>query len=488
MSEGRIAVDESSLDKAMDLAGKLGATYADIRIESSVSEDARAENGEIKSVSKGAGTTVGVRALAGGTWGFQSSDVLDSERLQDDIKLCVDGAVRAAKASRRFEEVKLAEVEPVTDKVFPYVRQDPISLEEKKDLVVESSERMQEVETVVKSVSSLGHTDTTKHLATTEGTRIREDVLHCYGSFLVTARSKGETQTFIRPYGARGGWEHIRVCNPLALGSEVAKLTKRLVTEAKTPKTRHTTVVTKPEFNSLKVHETVGHPSEGDRVLGGESAWAGRAWWKGKKGEKVGSELVTAVSDARPIERHAGCYGTYKYDDEGVPSRRVVHIERGIIKDRLHSRQTAAIYGVEPNGGMRAVGAGVMPIIRMNNTYFEPDPTGPNSLEEAIEDIDEGVIFGRQSIPSIDSLRHKWKINAYYGHEIVKGEVGPLLKNLSLVGNTRDYYSSIYRVGGPKTFKLYQIPNCGKGDPIQVQRVTNGGPLMVGKAYVVGGA
>jgi TldD protein len=227
---------------------------------------------------------------------------------------------------------------------------------------------------------------------------------------------------------------------------------------------------------------------EGDRVLGGESAWAGRSWWKELRGKKVGSKLVTAVSDGRPIKKHRGFYGTFHYDDEGVPAQHVVHIEKGRLKNFLHSRQTAYITGAKPSGAMRANGAGVMPIIRMTNTYFEPDPKGPGTLEETIEDVKEGVLIGHQSIPSIDSRRYRWQINAYEGWEIKKGEPGRLLKNLALIGTTPDYFNSVYRVGGPKTWELHQVPNCGKGDPMQIMRVGNGGPLMVGIGRIVGGA
>ena len=110
----------------------------------------------------------------------------------------------------------------------------------------------------------------------------------------------------------------------------------------------------------------------------------------------------------------------------------------------------------------------------------------PSGLEEMIEGIKDGVLLGNQSIPSIDSRRYRWQINAYDGWEIKNGELGRRLKNLALMGNTREYFDSIYRVGGPKTFDLRPIPNCGKGDPMQIQRVTNGGPLMAGRAKVVG--
>lgn len=488
----KVTVAGADLDWAMALAAKKGARYADLRIETGFSEAAVAENGEIKTLLLAEGTTVGVRALAGGTWGFRAADVdaPTAEALRKAVQRCVEGAVAAAKATsrRKFSAVQLAQAGTPVAKITPDVKKRPVSLDEKKRTVIEMSKDMKSVETIQMAITSIYHTDLTRHFASTEGARLTEDVLFVGGSVYAFGAAGSSMQTYWRPFGAKGGWEYIEAAEPMRLARSVAETTRLLVTTAVTPRSRVTTVVTRPAFNTLSVHEIVGHPVEADRVLGGESAWAGRAWWKDLVGQRVASPLVTAVSDARQTERHAGHYGTFRYDDEGVPAHRVVHLEQGVLRDFLHSRQTAAIMGVEPNGGMRAISAGVVPIIRMTNTYFEPDAGGPSTLEEMIEDIEDGIILGHQSIPSIDSRRYRWQISAYEGWEIRRGQIGRMLRNISLLGNTPDYLGSIYRVGNEKTFELHPVPNCGKGDPMQVQKVTNGGPLMAGKGRIVGGA
>ncbi|MCJ2539989.1 MAG: TldD/PmbA family protein, partial [Candidatus Thermoplasmatota archaeon] len=298
-----------------------------------------------------------------------------------------------------------------------------------------------------------------------------------------SARSPG----LWRPFGVVGGLDLLVGDNdPRGVGMRIANRAVELTTIAEAPSDGKTTVITTPEFDQLLVHEIVGHPTEADRVLGGESAWAGRAWWSNKVGDVVGSELVNVVSDARPIERHAGGFGTFHYDHEGVPAQRVRHIVRGRLSEFLHSRQSAAEMMVEPNGAMRAITASKVPIVRMTNTYFEADPEGPSTLDECIEDVKEGIILGESSIPSIDSVRLRWQINAYDGWRVRDGEVVGSLKNLAFLGNTPEYFNTIRLVGNERTWKLLPIPNCGKGDPMQIQRIGNGGPVMVGEGNIVG--
>lgn len=480
-------LDTDLLPKAMDHATALGASYADVRLEATFSEYTEAENGDIKRLDVATGTSLGVRALAGGAWGFASSDVPEPRGLRARLMAATERAVRQARATARFGPVALAPVRPVVKDVPLRVKREPWSAEGKKDLAASVTKEMMSVDGMGLALVELGHTLFDWHLATTEGARISRRWLLTDGSFQVHAVGPKGSQTWWRPFGAAGGLELLRGERDVtAIGLDLARRAAALTREAETPPTGRTTVITTPEFDQLLVHEVMGHPSEGDRVLGGESAWAGRAWWSDKVGERVGSDLVTAVSDARPIERHRGGYGTFPYDDEGVPAKRVVNVERGVLKEFLHSRQTAAVVGVPPNGAMRAMTATDVPIIRMTNTYFEHDPTGPSTLEECIEDVHDGVIMGESSIPSIDSIRLRFQINAYEGWRVKDGEVVGLLKNLALLGSTPDFFRTIRLVGNERTWKLLALPNCGKGDPMQIARVGNGGPVMVGEGMVMG--
>ena len=76
----------------------------------------------------------------------------------------------------------------------------------------------------------------------------------------------------------------------------------RILDEAKPVKEEKTTLVMNPDFVSLLTHEILGHPSEADRVLGKEMAWAGGAWWKGKIGEKIGSENLNVFDENEIIK------------------------------------------------------------------------------------------------------------------------------------------------------------------------------------------
>ncbi|MBI4045048.1 MAG: TldD/PmbA family protein [Candidatus Diapherotrites archaeon] len=242
------------------------------------------------------------------------------------------------------------------------------------------------------------------------------------------------------------------------------------------------TVVTDPWFNALLCHEIMGHPSEADRALKREGAWAGRAWWYSSPlnnmlGKQVASEELTVFSDPA-LE----AYGQYRFDDEGTPAKKVVHIKNGVLDNFLNSRETAGILGAQPNGGMRAMSAEHVPLVRMNNTAIAP---GKWKKDELISDTKEGFYLVGQKTPSIGETRQNFKITCWKIYGIKNGEVGQLYRQGGITSDSHVFFRSIDAVADD--FKLFNIPNCGKGTPMQTMRVGNGGPHLRAKARISSG-
>ena len=240
-------------------------------------------------------------------------------------------------------------------------------------------------------------------------------------------------------------------------------------------------VVTDPHFNALIAHEIVGHPSEADRALKMEAGYAGRSWllrslYDNEIGRRIGSPLLSACSDPA---LHG--YGHYDYDHEGTPGRRVMHIERGEFSGFLNSRATAALLGVEPNGSVRASEVQYAPLIRMSNTFFMPGNSLPEKL---IGEVEHGYYVCGNSIPSIAESRESFRISARRIYEIHHGRLGQLYRAGSVMGGSKNFFMHVDGVGND--LRLIAIPNCGKGQPMQVKRMSNGGPTLRSRAWLAG--
>jgi len=225
----------------------------------------------------------------------------------------------------------------------------------------------------------------------------------------------------------------------------------------------------------------VGHPTEADRALKMETAYAGRTWlYRGRDrnqlGQRIASDLVTAFSDPS-----LPGLGRYDYDDEGMPGRRVVHIDRGIFRGFMNSRRTAGILGAEPNGHAKVNRVQNVPLVRMSSTCFAGGESPP---AEILAGVEEGYYLVGMRTPSIAESRENFRISARLAYEVRGGKVGRLLRSGSMTADSRDWLLSVDAVGDD--FKVYPVLSCGKGQPMQTKRLGNGAPTMRGRARVVG--
>jgi len=282
------------------------------------------------------------------------------------------------------------------------------------------------------------------------------------------------TQSVNITEGGRGGMEKLENDDVFATAEFISIKASELI-DAKPAKEEKATVVMNPDFVALLTHEILGHPSEADRVLGKEMAWAGGAWWAGKIGEQIGSETLNVFDDPT-ID---GTIGWHKYDDEGIKSTKTKLIENGVLTNHLQSRETAEIFSTEPSSSMRATSYKFMPLIRMSCTCIDKGDWDPH---EMISEVKNGYFISNMKIPSIDMKRYNWSISCQFAQKIENGELSELLRDVIVMGIAPEFFKSIDACGND--FVVRPITNCGKGDPMQSMAMGNGGPSIRGVATI----
>ncbi|HUI37057.1 MAG TPA: TldD/PmbA family protein, partial [Gaiellaceae bacterium] len=230
-----------------------------------------------------------------------------------------------------------------------------------------------------------------------------------------------------------------------------------------------TTVVIDAEQTGLQVHESVGHPTELDRVYGTEAAYAGTSFVKADDlgSLRYGSEHMNITADSTT----PGGLGSFAFDDEGVPAGREPVVREGILRGFLTSRETAARIGSSSGGSMRADSWSRMPLVRMTNLHLEP---GEGSLDELIAGVDEGVFLQTNKSWSIDDKRLNFQFGTQIAWEIKGGKLGRMLRDATYTGQTPVFWGSLDAVAGPEEWTLHGLTNCGKGQPGQHAHVSHG--------------
>jgi TldD protein len=268
--------------------------------------------------------------------------------------------------------------------------------------------------------------------------------------------------------GGAAGYEILNDGILMEKAREAAMSTIRLLGARSAPSGKFT-VIADPDLAGVFAHEAVGHATEADLVLSGDSIL------KGVMGQKIGNELVSIFDDPTIP---AG-FGSFPYDDEGVKARKKMLIENGVLMEFLNSRETAGKMNTEPNGSARAQSAGSSPLVRMSNTMIG---NGDQSFEELIEDIDYGVYLKGTRGGQVDTAKGMFQFNAAEGYLIEKGNLISPLKDVSLSGSTLETLNNIDALAND--FRLGSPGFCGKG---QLVSVCDGGPHIRIRNAVVGG-
>nr|MBP7165361.1 TldD/PmbA family protein [Bacillota bacterium] len=230
-----------------------------------------------------------------------------------------------------------------------------------------------------------------------------------------------------------------------------------------------TTLILGTNQLALQIHESCGHPTELDRVYGTEASFAGTSFLTVEKlgNYRYGSNLVNLYADSRI----PGGLGTFAYDDEGTPACHSYLVKNGMFVGYLMSRESAHDLGTVSNGAMRASGWDRMPIIRMTNICLEP---GNDTLESLIAGTDDGVFMDGIKSWSIDDRRLNFQFGSEIGYRIRGGQLAEMVKNPTYTGITPEFWGSCDGIAGPDEWTLWGVPNCGKGEPLQIMRVGHG--------------
>ncbi len=460
-------------DKAVEYSHNSGAQYCDARTETQDKKFVSIENGQIEYIREKTESGIGVRLLKNGSWGFCS---ITNPTSFEQIRNGIDKALRNSDYSskNRKNSIKLYPISTTKIKKDFLIKKHP-NIEDIIKIGLECDEIISEKPRIIKSTVNPWFSKTSKYFRSSDGSEILQNYTDVVIDMIATAHESGLTQSVNITEGGRGGLEQLIQNDAVQTSAEEISDKASKLIDAKPAKEETITAVMNPDFVALLTHEILGHPSEADRVLGKEMAWAGGAWWKGKLGEKIGSENLNVFDDPTISQS----LGWYYYDDEGVKTQRTNLIENGILKNHMQNRETSQIFGVKPTGNMRATSYMFMPLIRMACTCIGK---GDWKQEEMVKDVKNGVMISNMKIPSIDMKRYNWSISCQYAQKIENGELTDMLRDVIVMGTAPEFFNSIDACGDD--FTVRPITNCGKGDPMQSMIMGNGGPSIRGVATI----
>ena len=310
--------------------------------------DLSTKNGEVGTLSESESLGIGIRVIAGGSWGFAATDRLTRE----GVAACAAQAVAIARASalaKRADIVMVPEEAYVDTWQNPYVK-DPfqIPLERQLDLLLAADREMRRVKgvTVARNLHAVPPHRAVVRLDASARASIRSRCSPARASWPpVLPATKFRSVPIPTSFGGQhqlAGYELVESLDLVGNAQRVAEEAVALHKAAQCPEGERDIILESSQLG-LQIHESIGHPIELDRVLGMEANFAGMSFLTTEKLGKLryASDIVNVVADAR-LEHGPGL-GTFGYDDEGVPAQCTDIITHGLFTGYLSNRETAPV-------------------------------------------------------------------------------------------------------------------------------------------------
>ena len=451
---------EHQLSKA--LKGQ-DADYIEAHLEESRASHITYRGRILESIGKTTAIGGNVRALVRGGWGFVSFN--DINELPGKVEM----AVRQAQLVGH-EESKLAPTEPAVEVVeIPETGKNPavIPLAEKKQLLDEYNDVIWKTSGIQTSIINYVDSHKKTVFLDSKGSHITQERADVALRMVAVATKNGEVQQVGVSIGGRDDFSVM-----LGLHSKAEEIARRAVELLSAPQIKggEYTVVLDPVLAGVFVHEAFGHLSESDFVYENDRLREIMAL-----GKKFGSPHLNIVDTATL----PGLRGSYKYDDEGTAARKTYLIKEGELVGRLHSKETAAKMNEEPTGNARAIDYRYPPIVRMTNTYIEPDSA---SFEDIIGDIKEGV-YAKNWYGGVTSME-MFTFSAGEAYMIRNGKIAETIRPVVLTGNVFDTLKNIDAIGND--LDMNQGGGCGKGGQSPLP-CSNGSPHIRIQRCLLGG-
>jgi len=398
---------------------------------------------------------VSARVYKGGTWGFASGAEYSNESVKNVLAAATDNAVFMDKHVKKgLPPLPQAASGKVDSKIKPDSNiPQSVLIDYAKALdtiIIEKYKKLTSRSVIVDCL------DIEKLLAVSDGADS-----HFYqprSIIYVVMTAETDDGTPVELYEVFGGFGHFNehFTDPALLSSELDKHYEMLMhkREGVFSNAGLCKCIMHPDLAGILAHEAVGHTVEADLVLGGSVAGY-------NVGKQVASELVTMVDFAHTALGKPCPLPVY-VDDEGTVAEDAVLIENGILKNFMHSKESARHFGVKPQGNARAFSFSDEPLIRMRNTAILP---GKSKFEDMIASIDDGYYLVKSGNGQADTTG-EFMFAIELGYEIKNGKLARPIRETTISGVAFEMLKTVDMVSDDMEWNCSGF--CGKKQPMTV--------------------
>jgi PmbA protein len=419
---------------------KAGATDAEAVVYEGDEFGAKVRLGQVETLKESGSRAVGLRVFIGQRTASTSS----SDFSRESIERLVDGAITLAKITSEDpfaglpEPEEFGQLEGDLKLYFDDVNELPPS--ERIEIARRAEAAAMAYDTRIQNSGGADFDTATSHKIMMNSRGFIGEYRRSYCDFSVAPIAIDEKGGMQRNYWYSISRTAKKLESPEDIGQEAARRTLSRL-GARQVKTQKAPVVFSPEI-SRSIIGNIFDAANGDAIYRHATFFADML------GQQVAGENITVVDDGTMIIDGIGGFGTSPFDGEGLPSRRTVLVENGILKNYVMNTYTARKLGMKSTGNASRGLAG-NPGIGAGNFYLEPGTLMP---EQIIGDVKDGLYVTETMGFGVNLVTGDYSQGAS-GVWIENGELAYPVEEITIAGNLKDMYRNITAIGNDLVFR-----------------------------------
>lgn len=457
-------IDKLVCQEVLETALKTGGDFAEIFAESTYNNGYEMTSGKVTKVTSNHTYGVSIRILKG----YYEVNGYTNDFSRESLLALANKLAGSFTDEARVKEVVLTETEVKNNNP---VKRYPETVKNAEKIAY-----MQRVYDALKDfspeiaqvITNIRDEDQKVLIANSKGRFLKDRRVHTFLAVNVVASDGKSTQTAIRRVGGHAGYEVIDAQDLEALAREAGESAITML-HADEMVGGKMTVVVHNGFGGVLLHEACVHSLEATSVAKGSSVFCN------KLGEKIASDIVTAIDDGTI----PNAWGSLNVDDEGEPTKRNVLIENGILKSYLVDYRNSLRMNHPVTGSSRRQNYKYSPTSRMTNTFFAP---GKDKFEDIIANTKYGLFAKVMGGGSVNPSTGEFNFAVSEGYLIEDGKITKPVRGATLVGSGAEVLRNIDMIADNLAFDhgfcgslSGSIPTDVGQPTIRVQNMTVGG-------------
>jgi len=402
----------------------LGASDAEACAAASSETEVFIENNDIKQAKSQRSSSIGIRVFVGGSTGFYSANSLAKDKVKDAVSM----AIKIAHISPKDKHNGLPR--KTKPKLLLGIFDKGAGLFEASDAARMAAEMLDTAKSYDNRVSvdsgNFTADVTTQWLANSNGINLSEKISTFSWSIMGMAIDGSDISSFDFQLG---GSHFVKDINVQATAAEFAETVVNSLGPRRVDSFRGEMLLTPGAVNEM-IQEVISHSINSDALQKKSSYFAG------KLGRRVSSDLLTVEDDAT----NAVGLGASSFDREGVPHRKNVVIENGILKKFLYNTYTAKKDGVKSTGNASG-STSSPPSVSTTNLVVRP---GKTRLDALISEMKNGLIISRFS-GNVNPVNGDFSGVVKGGRLVKSGAMQYAVKEIMVAGNV---FEALRRMNG----------------------------------------